>query len=269
MPDIILQCMSILSMASVYTVRGAVLLFVTGVIYSLIKNSIVVLSAARNIKRLPVKDYGLGTLLIDNASVTAFTSGFLRPKIYISKGLLESLTYDEIKAVFIHEVHHKKNHDPLKFLLSSVVRDTFFYVPIVKYCVKVFHTIKENAADKRVVSMTGKPIELASAILKVSTANSSKFYAFASIRGVESIDARIKRLIGERDNSVELPSARNILASSIVLLFLLLVPVTVSYGFDKRCNDEMCRITHHHQSAKECNTMAAGDMDCTVHCNVK
>lgn len=269
MSYLLLKCMSLLSAASVFIIWLGISLFIIGLAYSILKNTWILLRTNAQIKKLPVKNYRLGTCLIDDNYVyTAFTLGILKPRIYISKGLLNSLSNDEIKAVFLHELHHKKNHDPLKFFLGSIIKDLFFYVPIVRYLVRVFHTIREDAADKRVVSLTGKPFELASAIIKVSTFNNKSSYAFASITGAGSVERRIKRLIGERTRRFDLPSVKNILVSFTAMILLLSVPVTITYGFDKKCNTDVCKITHHLESKEVCN-LAIGDMNCRVHCNMK
>lgn len=263
MSFIILQCLSILSAANIFLIWLGVFLLSIGLLYSLVKNCRAVLKTNKDIKNLPLKDYGLGAILINDMSNLAFTAGLLRPKIYISKGLFNSLTNDEIRAVFLHELHHKKKYDPLKFFISSFVKDMFFYVPITKYLAGLLHIIKEKAADDKVVSITGKPFELASAIVKISANNSLQMSA--SIKGMGQIENRIKRLVGEENGRIELPPIRTILTSLLMVFFLLSLPVVSVYGFDKRCDDNKCRTTHHHKNGNVCEPNTK-DMDCNKHC---
>lgn len=263
MSYILLQCLSFLSAASIFLVWTGISILVIGLLYSIMKNGWAVFKTNKEINNLPLKDYGLGAVLINDMSNLAFTAGLLRPKIYISNGLFNSLTNDEVRAVFLHELHHKKKYDPLKFFLSSFVKDMFFYVPISKYLIRLLHTIKETAADNRVVSVTGKPLELASAIVKVSANNNLQMSA--SIKGMGQIESRIKRLLGEEIGKVEMPPIRAILTSFLMLLFLLSLPVVSVYGFDKRCDDNKCRTTHHHKNGNVCEPNAK-DMDCNKHC---
>lgn len=266
MSYILLQCMSLISSASIFLMWAGIALFIVGFAYSIIKNTWTALKTNTEIKRLPLKDYGLGAVLIDVNSPLAFIAGLIRPKIYISKGLFNSLTRDEIKAVFLHELHHKKRKDPLRLFINSFIKDAFFYIPIVRYFSKLFHAIKERAADDMVVSVTGKPLELASAILKVSTNN--KFMMAASIKGAGEIEDRVKRLIGEGANRIELPRFKGVAASLFMALFILFAPIAKGYGLDKECNDYKCKVTHHHKTGDICEP-SSQDMDCNKHCYMK
>lgn len=271
MPDvsfIILRCLSILSGISVFLIWAGTGIIIIGFLYSLIKNIWILLKTNKKIDKFLLRDYGLSALLIDDGSLCfAFTAGLFYPKIYISRGLLDSLTKDELKAVFVHELHHKRKMDPLKFFISSIIRDMFFYIPVSKHLLKIFHAIKEKAADDRVISVTHKPFELASAILKVSTHNSG-LQMSVSIKGKGLVEDRIKRLVGEDASEMVMPPFKTILTSIFMVIFLLSIPFMGAYGFDKRCDDNRCKVTHHHKIGSDCNPVA-GDMDCNKHCYMK
>src|SRR3972149_3541708 len=117
-----------------------------GLLYGLIKGGLSLLKSYRAIRRLPLADRGLSVALIRDESVkVAFTHGLIRPKIYISTGLLNSLTREEARRVLYHEIHHKKNRDPLRFFLATMLRDTFIYLPIGGYITRRLHAVKERA----------------------------------------------------------------------------------------------------------------------------
>ena len=140
----------------------------------------------------------------------------------------------------------------------------FFYLPITNYLTRLFHTIKEMAADDKVVSITGKPLELASAMVKVSTHNRNLRMS-VSIKGKDGIENRIKRLLGEDTGKTPLPSIKTVLISFVMAMFLLSIPIVAVSGFNKNCDDDKCKLTHHHKSEGMCEPMAK-DMDCNEHC---
>lgn len=105
---------------------GAALL-ATGFFYGIIKAAASRVKTGRAIKKLPPSARrGSVVLIRDAESRAAFTHGLISPMIYMSTGLLASLDRDEIKAVFLHELHHKRSLDPLRFFILTLFKDMFF-----------------------------------------------------------------------------------------------------------------------------------------------
>jgi Antirepressor regulating drug resistance, predicted signal transduction N-terminal membrane component len=136
------------------------LVVAAGVVYGLSRAISGLLATRRALKRLPLKHVkGTSIILINDPAVsTAFTSGLLRPRIYISKGLIESLEGPELRAVFLHELHHKRRRDPLRFFLARLLRDTFFYIPVASHLERYLAWRKEHEADSAVVHSTEDPL---------------------------------------------------------------------------------------------------------------
>jgi heat shock protein HtpX len=97
----------------------------------------------------------------------AFTLGRKKqPKLVITDGLLD-LTYNEVKAVFAHELAHVKANDSLVKTVASVMRKFLFFDPVTRFVYSRIYVEKEFVADERSVRVTGDPKDLISALRKI------------------------------------------------------------------------------------------------------
>lgn len=258
-----LEYYAILKLAFLWT---SALLLTGGFIYAIIKGAYGLIKVYRGIKRLPRIDRGLSVVLIkDDKTKVAFTHGLFKPRIYISTGLLRGLEKEEIKAVFLHELHHKRNMDPLRFFVVSLIRDTFFYLPIGGYIMRHIRSISEYEADDTAVQKSDGVLGLSTALLKLATTKNDYSVKLqpVSIRGFGSIEDRIRRIIEGVEIKATPPSLRSVIGSMMVILFMSLslsVPLFASSAIStKGCNTEHC--SDHHKD------MVDVDIDSNRHCD--
>lgn len=167
----------------------------------------------------------------------AFTAGLLRPRIYLSTGLIQLMTPEELKGVLLHEQYHCIRRDPLKMLLMSFLQHLFFFLPISRVLKGVFADAKEQAADAYAASHGGCPLELASALTKLAKSRSHAYQGLRERRGFPrpstgmagggEIIARIGALLG-KSKVKQRPPLRSIVVSIVAcgLLFSVsLLPV--------------------------------------------
>ncbi len=160
-------------------------------------------------------------LFDNNETRYAFTSGILRPKIYLSSGMCSYLTSSELFAVILHESHHKRNYDPLKLVIVQFLTALNYFLPINRYLVKQYTSASEKAADDSAINFSGEPLELASALVKLSQCNAMRMArlstAFNSEQGV--VEERIRRLL---ETQTQPPCFRNtyLFLSGILSLFV-------------------------------------------------
>lgn len=239
--------------------------------YAVFKAFFRLLITCRQINKLPLSCHGNITIIKDDNLKTAFTHGLLQPNIYISSGLINSLDNFELNAVYLHELHHKKRKDPLRFFILSILRDTFFYIPIKGFIERVVYTRVEAEADDAAVSKMLEPISLASALLKVARFNNPPLYLQqgwewvgegkemlmfqpASIKGIGSIENRIKRLIEGKVEKVKLPSVKEIISSIVISGFILLslaFPLFAFFPDIGGCDTNYCDI-HKNKLGEDC-----------------
>lgn len=161
-----------------------------------------------------------GVSVIDEDTPQAFCAGYLRPRVYISRGALELLDHDELTAVVSHEDRHRCTRDPLRFALGRLLSDALFFMPAMRPLGDRYEQIAEYKADEAAIRATsGESAPLASALLA---------FEAASPPGVASIsNDRVDALLGQAPEW-RLPSP--LLALSLATLCSLVVLVWRTAG---------------------------------------
>jgi hypothetical protein len=240
------RCVEYYDILKLVILWSGIALFAGGLAYGVARAAISLIKARRVIKKLPLADRGLSVVLInDLKSRIAFTHGLVRPRIYISKGLLNSLDRGEIKSVFLHELHHKRRLDPLRFFLLNFIRDSFFYLPAVKHLIVLALARKEHEADDAAASSMREPLSLASALIKVAAFNRELAApaAFTGVGGSGSVTGRVRRLVEGTDEKHLLPSARTFAISVLTASFLVLSlawPLNATFPGAQECSTSHC-----------------------------
>ena len=225
---------------------GAAILL-TGFIYGIIKGTAGIIKAHLSIKKLPLsKRRGQVALIKDAGSKAAFTHGLFRPVIYISTGLLDTLDREELKAVFLHELHHKRRLDPLRFFLLTLLKDSFFYIPLIKYLVGYIRFKKEHEADDAAVASANESLSLALALLKVAAFHRDMAMMPASITGGAeggAVAVRVRRLVEGKEARFKLPTIKTVAASLFMTVFLtmsLALPLNAAFTGHDACSTKQC-----------------------------
>ena len=146
----------------------------------------------------------------------AFCSGLFRPRICISTGLAEALTHNELRAVLLHEDHHRRHYDPLRGLLAEVLAVTLFFLPLAAELRDLFSTSLELAADRHAVRFAGRP-SLAGALHKLLTHPRALQLSVPGIAGLNATETRIAELLGDQVSAPRL-TTRNLVVSSILIM---------------------------------------------------
>ncbi len=108
-----------------------------------------------------------GLRLWPGQAAVAFTMGFTRPVLVVSRGLLEKFDDGQLEAVLTHELVHLARRDTLRSWLGVLLRDGMFFSPFSQMAFRRFMRKQEEAVDDRVVAMTKKPLLYAEALLRV------------------------------------------------------------------------------------------------------
>jgi Zn-dependent protease with chaperone function len=150
--------------------------------------------AARELERRlpvvgPLPGIRNGHLLAD-VDVHAFCLGWLRPRVYLSRGAVDVLGEDERAAVLAHERHHARRRDPLRLAVAQSLGEGLFFMPIVRRVADRYGALAELAADEAAVRAAGGPAPLASALLA--------FEAHPSPAAVGVAHERVEHLMGRR-----------------------------------------------------------------------
>lgn len=121
---------------------GAILLGWIGVVAFLL-----IRQTREFIHRLVVTKKTAEYRVINESKAIAFTAGLLRPQIYLSTGLLKTLTDKERRAVIRHERFHRDRHDPLRIAITETLQRTLKWIPGVLQLYHHWRLTRELAAD--------------------------------------------------------------------------------------------------------------------------
>lgn len=132
--------------------------------------------------------------VVTTSAAYAWCYGLLRPRIYLTTGLLNALRTDELEAVLRHERHHLQRYDPLRTLFWTMCAAAGWGVEEQHQA----HIQRELAADREVVA-AGRRQALASALLKLLSHqdNLQREIASLAVSGISVTEARIDQLLQE------------------------------------------------------------------------
>lgn len=152
--------------------------------------------------------------------VPAFTAGWLRPRIYLTRELADRLTPAELAAVIAHEGVHADRRDPLTLSVLRFVGHTLFWIPVLRRLAQDCADEAEIRADD--AARRGQPLALASALLRVAEWQPAPRPGIGvGIRGGDLFARRIRRLAGEEVRARSHVTRRSLLgaAASLALVW--------------------------------------------------
>lgn len=130
--------------------------------------------------------------VLDADTPQAFTFGYVRPTVCVSRGLLARLDDEQLEAVLRHEAEHVRRRDPLRVLVATAISRALVFVPLVWRLADAFQVAKEIDADRAVIREMGGRRALVSALLAAAPGETSTRVGFA-----DTLLARIAWLEGE------------------------------------------------------------------------
>lgn len=80
--------------------------------------------------------------------------GFLRPRLLLPRRVLETLTQDELRFVFLHELAHLKRHDIVANWVLTLLQGLHWFNPIIWYAFHRMRADRELACDALTLSYT-------------------------------------------------------------------------------------------------------------------
>jgi len=110
-------------------------------------------------------DHGL--TVVESQQHQAFTSGFFSPKSYITSGLRDQLTQQELLVIAQHESAHAETRDPLRKFCFSLLA-AFFPKHVEQQLNDWFSLALEQIADDSVLGSGNDETVISKTMLKVS-----------------------------------------------------------------------------------------------------
>jgi Zn-dependent protease with chaperone function len=177
-------------------------------------------------------------VLVENEAPLLAMSGLFRPRLLISRSVLENLSAEELDAALAHEHAHRTSHDNLKRLLLQLAPDIFPFLHALRTLERSWSQFAEWAADDQAAAGdSGRAVSLAAALVQVARMGRGPSLPFLSTSLLSSdrdLSARVDRLL-ERPPVVPAPTAKAqpVLRTAGVLLVgstaaLLAAPATLA-----------------------------------------
>ena len=134
----------------------------------------------------------------------AFTTGLLRPRIYVIPQLLQLLTEDEIIAVFAHELAHVLRHDNLWNWFFRLLRDMIWFLPFSHVGWAWMVHSQDEDCDAMAARLTQEPLTLARALVKVAGAwghsRSPLLVSMIPFAAKADVQARVEHMLAFSDD---------------------------------------------------------------------
>lgn len=167
------------------------------------------LAAARVVRAVKVLDvlartgearHDLGVTVIETSHPVCLAGGLFRPRVLMSRGLLDSLSDDERTVVLAHERAHVRRRDAL---VAGIVRAlAVFHLPAVaRWLVSELEVAAEQACDEEAAECVGNRVAVASTILTVERAaqdaSTNQLGLVAVSFGQRGVARRVEPLLAE------------------------------------------------------------------------
>lgn len=149
--------------------------------------------------------------------------GVFSPRVVVSQDLLDGLTDYELTGAIAHELAHIRRGDLLLGYLMAACHHVLFYLPISRYCYLRWKEAREFACDDQAVAWTGKPLALASALVKAARGLQDQRYHLSACHLVTartSLEVRVERLLRQADGQITIPTTKSYMAPALIAVLV-------------------------------------------------
>ena len=183
---------------------------ILAVVYTLIKigvavfkiyafNKTLVKTAIHGTKVLDEISSKLGLInkvtILDLDKPQAFCFGILKPRIYLSSGLVAIMNDKELEVILRHEKYHLDHKDTLSFLIATLVESLFPFFPVISDFIRVYRTDREVQADTAAVNGQEATRSLLGVLKKLLQYEPRGTAFIAGIISEDALEARIHSLL--------------------------------------------------------------------------
>jgi len=162
---------------------------------------------------------GVGNVVcLDSPAASAFCAGLLRPRVFVTRGMVAALADEELEAVLVHEAEHARRRDPLRRLVGRAAADVLFWLPLVGWWTRHRLEDAELAADRAVIDRVGR-----SPLARALRVTASPAAPMVGARFDGAGPARVTQLLGD-----PLPPRRPPLVACLLSLLGLVLAVSLA-----------------------------------------
>lgn len=134
--------------------------------------------------------------VLDHSPNPAFTTGLLRPRVYVAQSLADELDADQLTALLAHEAEHVRRRDPLRLSVLRALACTLFWIPALRRLASDLADEAEIQADDAAVARAGE-MALAGALVTLAAWPAQRLAAASGFAQEDLLNRRVRRLLGE------------------------------------------------------------------------
>jgi Zn-dependent protease with chaperone function len=137
---------------------------------------------------------------VDISTPMMALAGVARPRLLITRGVLDALTDEELRAGIAHELGHLRAWDNLKRLCMRASPDLLFFTAAAATLESRWASAAEHAADQHACGDAAERCALASALVKVARltpARTPLAEPISTLVDGGEIASRVERLLGD------------------------------------------------------------------------
>jgi len=103
--------------------------------------------------KLELKIKSTVIILYNNQLKSPMLCGYIHPKILINSEIVERLSLQELRYIFLHELSHLKRKDLTVSLIGMIIQSVYWFNPIILYSIYQMKKDCEIACDATVLSV--------------------------------------------------------------------------------------------------------------------
>ena len=162
----------------------------------------------------------MGCVVLPIEEPQAYVLGILKPRVYVSQGLLEQANEDDLASVLAHERAHAARRDPLRRLIASL--GLVLHLPGIAHLLdRLLTRTQEMAADADAARVVGDRVRVAESLVRFARLRRPS-RAVAVEFGSGDLEARVKELLDTHQRRGGRPSAAELIGCSAALCLLAL-----------------------------------------------
>ncbi len=118
--------------------------------------------------------YKLRVTIIETPCLLSFIWGYISNTLILSTGALKALSIEELRGLLAHELSRYRRRDNILKGILLLCRNSLFIFPHVYYIFRWWKEEIELIGDETAALSTGRPLDVASALLKMVTPSSQE-----------------------------------------------------------------------------------------------
>ncbi len=159
-------------------------------------------------------------------------AGLIRPRVIVSRGVLQTLSREELKAALQHEHAHRKSQDNLKRLVLFLAPEIFpFSRAFTRLNRRWARLIEWAADDEATAGDSRRSLSLAAALVhmaRMGATPAASPLASSFLGNDRDLSARVDRLLGLAPIHGNLPRrARTVLGMAVALIAVLAIAAMI------------------------------------------